>query len=126
MQTNEEVIRNFYESIANGSQNLADFFNEDVDWTIMDGYPEGGRYVGVKSVLGEFFPKLLSNFKEYQAKPNEFLSVGDRVIVFGRYSGESKLGKRFEVPFCHVYKLLENKISKFNQYTDTRVVQNTL
>ena len=50
----------------------------------MDGMPNGGRYVGLKSVFEEYFPRMLSHFEESHANPIEFLSIDDKVIVFGR------------------------------------------
>ena len=49
----------------------------------MDGMPNGGRYVGLKSVFEEYFPKMLSHFEEFHANPTEFLCIDDKVIVFG-------------------------------------------
>lgn len=126
MHLNKEIIKNFYESLENQSQNLANFFKDDVDWTVMDGMPSGGRYVGVRSILEEYFPNMLSNFKEFEPHPEEFLEIDDNIIVFGRYTGESNLGKKFDVPFCHSYKMKDNKISQFKLFTDTKIIQNTL
>jgi len=92
----------------------------------MDGMPHGGKYVGVKAVFEEYFPKMLSNFKEFHAKPDEFFGVEDKVIVFGRYYGELESGKKFDVPFCHVYTIQDGRISQFKQFTDTKKIQETL
>ncbi|TVP41012.1 nuclear transport factor 2 family protein [Candidatus Nitrosocosmicus arcticus] len=63
---------------------------------------------------------MLSNFNEFHAHLTEFLETGDdSLIVFGLYQGVSKSNKSFTVPFCHVYKLQDNKILQFRQFTDT-------
>lgn len=126
MQTNKELVKNFYNSFKNKDQNYHNFCQNDIEWITMDGMPNGGRYVGIKSVFEEYFPKMLSNFKEFHAQPNEFLSVEDKVIVFGIYYGESNLGKKFYVPFCHVYTIQNNKILQFKQFTDTQKIQESL
>ena len=38
--------------------------------------PNGGTYVGVKAVFEDYFPKMLSNFKEFHAIPERFLDFG--------------------------------------------------
>lgn len=126
MQTNKELVKNFYNSFKNKDKDYHNFCQNDIEWITMDGMPNGGRYVGIKSVFEEYFPKMLSHFKEFHAQPNEFLSVEDKVIVFGSYYGESNLGKTFAVPFCHVYVIQNNKILQFKQFTDTKKIQESL
>lgn len=79
-----------------------------------------------KSVFEEYFPQMLLNFEEFHANPTEFLSVDNKVIVFGSYSGQTKKGTSFNVPFCHVYKIKSGKISQFKQFTDTKIIQDAI
>ena len=110
MQTNKELVKEFYDSFRNKNQDLHNFCQDEVEWITMDGMPNGGRYVGLKSVFEDYFSKMLLNFNEFHAHSSEFLEIGDdRVIVFGLYRGVSKSNKSFMVPFCHVYKLQDNK-----------------
>ena len=69
---------------------------------------------------------MLSVFKEFHANPTEFLCIDDKVIVFGKYWGQTKIGKNFIVPFCHMYRIKDNKISQFKQYTDTKTIHDAL
>ena len=72
----------------------------------MDGMPNGGRYVPLKSVFEDYFSKMLLNFNEFHAHPSKFLETrDDRVIDFGLYQGVSNSNKSFMIPFCHMYKL---------------------
>ncbi|WP_245871768.1 nuclear transport factor 2 family protein [Candidatus Nitrosotenuis aquarius] len=123
---NKELIKRFYELFKNSDQAYRDLCHKDIEWTTLDGMPHGGRYVGVKAVFEGYFVKMLSNFKEFHANPDEFVGVEDKVIVFGRYYGESKSGKKFDVPFCHVYTVQDDKILRFKQFTDTKKIQESL
>jgi ketosteroid isomerase-like protein len=69
---------------------------------------------------------ICSNFEEFHAEPTEFLCIDDKVIVFGRYRGQTKIGKNFIVPFCHLYTIKDGKIFRFNQYTDTHIINEAL
>lgn len=126
MQNNEKLVRDFYSSFKNKDLVYDRFCQNNIEWITMDGMPNGGRHIGPKSVFEEYFPKMLSGFKEFHANPNEFLCIDDQVIVFGWYCGQTKIGKTFTVPFCHVYRIKDNKISKYNQYTDTKTIHDAL
>lgn len=126
VQNNEKLVKDFYDSFKNKDQVYRSFCQDNIEWITMDGMPAGGRYVGLKSVFEEYFPKMLSNFKEFHADPTEFLCVDDKVIVFGRYRGQTKIGKNFVVPFCHLYTIENGKIFRFKQYTDTKMIHEAM
>ena len=126
MQNNEKLIKGFYDSFKNKDLVYDKFCEDNIEWITMDGMPNGGRYVGLKSVFEEYFPKMLSNFEEFHANPIEFLCIDDKVIVFGWYYGQSKIGKSFTVPFCHLYSIKDDKIFRFKQYTDTQIIHDAM
>jgi hypothetical protein len=57
---------------------------------------------------------ICSNFEEFHAEPTEFLCIDDKVIVFGRYRGQTKIDKNFIAPF------------RFKQYTDTQIINEAM
>ena len=126
MQKNEKLVKDFYDSFRNKDQVYSNFCQDNIEWIAMDGMPNGGRYVGLKSGFEEYFLKMLSNFEEFHADPTEFLCIDDKVIVFGRYYGRTKIGKNFVVPFCHLYTIKDDKIFRFNQYTDTQKIHEVI
>ena len=93
MQNNEKLVRDFYDSFKNKDQAYRNFCQDNIEWITMDGMLNGGRYVGLESVFEEYFPKMLSNFEEFHANPTEFLCINNKVIVFGRYCGQTKICK---------------------------------
>ena len=124
--SNQELIKNFYIAFKNKIDDYSEFCHDDIQWITMEGMPNGGRYVGIKSVFEEYFPKMLSNFKEFHAIPEQFFDFKDHIMVIGRYQGTSKSNKNFDVPFSHVYMIKENKIIQFRQFTDTQKIQESL
>jgi ketosteroid isomerase-like protein len=100
--------------------------NEKIVWITMDGMPNGGTYVGPKSIFEEYFPKMLSNFQEFHAETDEFHEINDKVIVFGKYIIKSKSNKKYDVPFCYAYTIQNNKIMQFRQFTDTYKIKKYL
>ena len=125
--TNTELIKKFYDAFKKQDTLMyPQLCDEKIEWITLDGMPHGGRYVGLKAIFGDYFPHMLNNFAEFHAIPETFLESNEHVIVLGRYSGLSKIGKKFDVPFSHIYQIKDNKIIKFKQFTDTAKIQESL
>jgi len=69
---------------------------------------------------------MLSNFKEFHANPEQFTEIKDQVLVTGTYSGISNKERIFKVPFSHIYRIQDNKIIQFRQFTDTKIIQDSI
>ncbi|KEQ57051.1 ketosteroid isomerase protein [Marine Group I thaumarchaeote SCGC AAA799-E16] len=124
--SNQELIKNFYISFQNKETDFSDFCHENIEWITMDDMPNGGIYVGIKSVFEDYFPKMLSNFKEFHALPERFLDFKDHVMVVGKYHGISNTNKEFTITFSHVYLIQDKKIVQFRQFTDSQKIQESL
>lgn len=125
MQQNIELVKKFY-SLFGRDRKFLELCHDNIEWTVMKNMPDGGTYVGKKSVFDGYFPKMLSNFAEFHATTDEFFAAGNKVIVLGTYKITSKSKQKFDAPFVHVYTIQDNKIVKFRQYTDTAEIQNAL
>jgi len=44
----------------------------DVRWKVVDGFPYGAVYVGLESVICDFFGRLFTDFDEFVANGSEF------------------------------------------------------
>ena len=92
----------------------------DVRWKVVDGFPYGAVYVGLESVICDFFGRLFTDFDEFVATGSEFFESGERVIALGSYSGRARTtGKRFTARFSHVWTLHEGLIVRLQQCADT-------
>ncbi len=128
MVSNLDLVKAFYLSFKAKDKNAyLQLCDDNVEWTVMATFPNGGTHVGKKAVFEQYFPKLFSRFIEFHAYPEEFLNAGDNVIVLGKYTGIGKNSrKNFESPFAHIYTIKDGKIIKFRQYADTAKVQSVL
>lgn len=118
--TNTELIKKFYVAFKNKDRDTyLSLCDENIEWQLADGMPNGGKFVGKHAVFDEYFPKMLSNFKDFHAIPEQITDMKDHVMVSGRYTGISKTNKVFDVPFSHVYHIQNGKIVQFRQFTDT-------
>ena len=125
--SNEELIKQFYIAFKNkdGSTYLK-LCDDNIEWITSEGMPNGGTYTGKKEVFENYFPNMLTNFKEFHAIPNQILSLENHTVVNGEYRGVTKHDKKFDVSFSHVFLIKENKIKQFRQFTDTQKIQDAL
>ena len=116
MSENANLLKKFY----SGGLDLKLILDPDVSWEILDGFPFGGTYIGIKAVLNDFFPKILEKFDDWHTIPEEFFEVDDNVIVVGRYAGIIKSTRnKIGAPFVHIWTIKNGKVTRMRQFTDT-------
>ena len=128
MNNNAELIKAMYKSFADGDvPAVLAALDPEVRWTEADGFPHGGTYLGPDAVLKNVFINLGSEWEEFTAKPSNFISEQDTVVACGDYAGTCKAtGKQFKAPFVHIWTLKGKKVVRFQQFTDTAVVQSAM
>ena len=113
MSKNTDLIEKWYAS------NDFNMVAADTEWHIAEGYPNGGEHHGRDSVR-EFLMKLVANFDEWKAVPDQTLDAGEAVVGIGHYRGRGKgTNEEFALPFTHVWWVRDNKIISGNIITDT-------
>ena len=61
--------------------------------------------------------------EKVEAVVHEWLDAGETVVVLGEYRGTCwATGRSMTAAFAHVYKLRDDRIFRFQQYTDTAKV----
>src|SRR5574338_318871 len=124
-QENVQLVEKFYFLFGKKDKQFLELCDDSIEWVTMKNMPNGGTYIGKKAIFEEYFPKMLANFEEFHASTDEFIEAEDKVLVLGTYHIISK-SKKFDAPFAHVYTIKDNKIAKFQQYTDTAEIRNAL
>jgi ketosteroid isomerase-like protein len=127
-KNNLNVLRNGYDSFAKGDiPAVLAIFDTDIEYTLAEGFPYGGTYIGPEAVTNEVFMKLGTEWDNFSAVPVEYIDGGNRIVALGKYSGTYKAtGKSFEADFAHVWTFRDGKAIKLVQYTDTLLVQKAL
>ena len=128
MSKNLDAVRASYESSAAGDINgILSLLAPDAEWTEMAGFPYAGTYVGPDNVLAKVFGRLGSEWDNYQAVPEEYVDGGDTIVVVGNYRGTYlATGKYMDVRFTHVWHVEDGVAKRFEQFTDTALVQDAL
>tara|TARA_Y100000385_G_scaffold289155_1_gene357777 strand:+ start:38999 stop:39409 length:411 start_codon:yes stop_codon:yes gene_type:complete len=128
IEENKAIIQNLYAFFKSGEgAKIAAIFHPKIEWKQMEGFPNGGTYIGTKEVFKNVFSQFANQWSGWEAVAEEFIPAGKRVFVLGYYKGKSiEAGKYMEAPLVHIYTLKNGLITHFRQYTDTHVVQNAL
>lgn len=86
---NVSVVRRLYQARGN-PEVIRQVLASDVRWEVVDGFPYGAVYVGLDSVIGDFFGRLFTDFDEFVANGSEFFESSERVIDRARNTNPSR------------------------------------
>lgn len=99
---------------------LRELMTADIEWNQMAGFPGGGRYVGADAIFAHVFEGFRDNWENWQAVVTDYLDAGEDVVALGYYTGTYQAtGRSFHAAFAHHYTVLDGRIARFEQYTDT-------
>ena len=123
-----ETVKGYYSSLAPGRrQNLMEILDPDVVLEIQDGMP-GTRptYMGIKAYVEEFLFDIYGEF-ELDLVPEEFFQAGRHVVTLGRQKGRAvRSGIPYDVPFSHVWSVMDGKVTHARMFTDTAVLRDAV
>ncbi|MFN7985628.1 MAG: nuclear transport factor 2 family protein [Vicinamibacterales bacterium] len=93
-----------------------------ISWNEAEGNPLADRnpYVGPQAIGEGVFARLVAAIDNFTVTPHTFIDGGDHIVVLGRYRGTMKSGgSPLDAQFCHVFRFQGEKVTTFQQYTDT-------
>lgn len=123
--TNLEIIKSTYESQTSeeNAKNLAKYLDKNVAWTEAKGFLYAGTYIGLEAIIENVFKRLSTEWIDYKIKIEDYLAANDKVIAYGTYSGiYKKTNNYFEARVVHLFKLKVGKIVSFEQFVDSKTV----
>ena len=126
-RTAMETVKDFYSYINTDPSALSNVLRSDIKWEIINGFPYGGEYNGLSSVMEDFFGKVIQHFEFWNDLPDEFIDAGDKIIVLGHYKTRAKGADSDVMPsFAHLWTVDNGMITRLQQYTDTTVLSEAL
>ena len=122
--TNLEIIQELYRAFREKDYDaFLRICTPDLEWIQNEGFPRGATYRGAKAVVQGGFKAFDENWESWSFNIEQYLDAGETVIVIGSYVGRNRsTGKSFCSPAAHVYDLCDGKVSRFRQFTDTKVI----
>ena len=113
------TVQRLYSAFAAGDGAALTQLLGDTHWVEATGGPYGGVYMGFGEVAQNVFGPIGAALTDFTAIPDEFLPIGDdRILALGTYRGTSPRGP-LEIRFAHVSTVDGDRISHFEQFTDT-------
>jgi ketosteroid isomerase-like protein len=110
-----EWIRDGYRMFREGDPAFMDRFAPDAECRFPVTLPAGGTYDSPFEAL-EFWTTMSEVFDSPYADPEEFLRVGDRLVVLGTWRARSRqTGEEIAARFVHVYGLSGDEASAIDQ-----------
>lgn len=99
----------------------------DLVWRQNPGFPGGGVHEGADAVIAGVYGAFAQRWASFRFEAQTFRNTGDAVLVTGAYHGTAlQTGKTVTADACHVIEIAEGKISRFQQYADTKLLWDAL
>ena len=120
-KSNVELVQRVYDAFNEGDIDTPmATMAEDIKWIEPEGDIYGGTYHGPEEVLENVFTPCLEDFEDFQVDTDEFIDGGDTIVVLGTFNGMHRTsGKPLAVPFAHVCELENGRMTRFIDYLDT-------
>ena len=125
-QKNVNTIESIYRSFAEGDiASVLGAMSEDIEWNEAENFPyaDGSPYTGPVEVAEGVFQRLGKEWEYFRLEVERILDAGDTVVTLGRYQAKNRETHReIDAQFVHVWDFEDEKIKRFQQYTDTKQV----
>jgi uncharacterized protein len=120
-------LREVYDAFDRGdAEAFVGLLAHDIEWRVPEVLPWGGVRHGHDGVR-TYLELLGEHVDGGWGAPEEFLDVGGRVIVLGRFSGTARAtGRDFETPFVHLWSTSDGVPVRLAQLVDTAIVLRAL
>jgi ketosteroid isomerase-like protein len=123
------IVTRFYELLAKGDvPAVLELLHPQVEWTEAAGLPYcAGTSIGPSAVLNNLLKHLAAKWISLSATPKEYIVEGEKVVVFGSYSGIVKqTGKPLTSDFAHGWTVIDKQITKYVEFADTAKILEAL
>lgn len=128
-----EWIREGYRLFREGDPSFMDRYAPDAKFHFPATLPAGGTYDSPFEAL-EFWTTMSEVFDSPYPDPEDFLRVGDRLVVLGTWRARSRqTGEEITARFVHIYRLsgdegpvMDQKVVSFEALADTAALLQSL
>src|SRR5580704_12821667 len=121
-----EVVKSFYKILASDGLAALELLEASAQWTEMfPGY--AGTSIGPEAIRQNLSEPLGRDWDTFAVIPDSFVTDGSVVVSFGTYTGTYKAtGKSLCAPFVHRWEVIDGRVTRFRQYTDTALIGKAL
>ncbi len=127
---NLALVKQLYADFAAGNiEAFTAALAADIVWNEAEHNPylPNSPYLGLDAVMSGVFTPLGEDWASFNVNPEQYLSDGDTVAMFGRYDAQYKAtGKTMQPQVVHVWTVKDGKLSSFQQYADTAAMRDVM
>jgi ketosteroid isomerase-like protein len=118
-QENVEIVRRSFTAFAGRDTALfLELLDPDVVWIPLMASLEGRVYRGLDGVR-QWFEGVLTDWEFFEAYPEDFRDLGDRVLVFGHWRARGRAsGVELERAATWLFDVKGGKIARLQTYSD--------
>ncbi len=129
--SNVAVMQETYEAFARGDvPAVLERMDPQIEWYEAEGNPwdPGRAFRGPQEVVDGVFTRIATEYDDFRVDITRLLDAGDTVIAEARYrsSRAKATGKPLDAQVCHIWDLRNGRITRFQQYVDTRQLAEVL
>jgi len=124
-----ELVRAFYAAVARADvPGVVALLHPDLHWTEAEGFPYySGTWRHPQDVVDKLLVPLMRDWDNFSAVADDLIAKDDRVVCLGTYAGVNKAtGKAMRATFAHVWQVADDKLARFDMYTDTLLVRQAM
>jgi hypothetical protein len=123
-----ETVRALYAAFARRDRDgILALLHPQIVWVQNAGFPNGGPHTGAVRVVDEVLARFRKEWSDWRADVRELLEAGRAIVALGAYRGtHAATGRSMTAAFAHVYWVEAGRLTRFEQYTDTRMVAEAL
>ena len=90
-------------------------------------YADGSPYIGPDAVLNGVFSRIGEEYEYFKLKDIELHKMfNDKVLATLRYDAKYKNGNSYDAQVAHFWTLKDGKVVAFQQYMDTKKINDAL
>jgi ketosteroid isomerase-like protein len=125
VSTNRKIVQSWFDLIAAGDATAAfALFAKDVRYTLKGSTPISGTYVGLQSLVDEFFtPWRKQIVGDIVLTVDELIGDGDRIMARARGSARTIYDLPYDNDYVFIFGLSNGQITEVIEYLDTALVE---
>jgi len=128
---NVSIIESIYNSFGAGDiDGVLATFDPKIVWNEAENFPyaDGNPYIGGEAIVNGVFARLGGEWDNWNLTDLQLHDMSNNmVLATGRYNATyKKNSEKLDVQMVHLWTLNNGKVIRFQQYTDTKGVANTM
>ena len=122
---NKQLVRDAFEAMGRSDiAPLVALMTGDFAWIIEGQTRFSRRFEGKAAVKQDLLKPLFEAFATpYHFEIDDIIAEGERVVVLGRGSVQTKWGKDYSNSYCFVLRMTDGRLVELREYLDTALVE---